>query len=268
MKTLAVFGDSFSTPDKFRSHTHICWVDILKEKYIVDNFSFQGSSIYYSYTKFKENYEKYDKIVFVVTTASRIWARHIYEDLRSIEQEHLGHINHQLQLLNKHYLNIVQTYPEKKLIINTFKAALYYYQYIQNTELDIFTAAGLIYEIKKLRPDVLMVSALPSYVENEFHADYLLDIVGHKNFLAEITLMEHKAIGFNGWDDFQKYLDKKSLRDTRHCHITDENNIILGNKMLQWIEDGKVTLNLEDFVKPSSFKEFKKKYLVKNNEHN
>jgi len=266
MKTLGIFGDSYSIADQFRLDTQFCWVDVLKEKYSVDNYSKAGSSLYYSFVQFKENFEKYDKIIFVVTNASRIWTRHIYNELDSIGQAHLSHINN-LELLNQHYKNLSKFCPEKKLILKTFEAAIGYYSYIQNTELDIFTAAGLIYEIKNLRPDVLMVASLPSYIKDKFHANYLSDIIGHRHFLAEICLLETAALGFDDWEKFSKYLDKKSLRDTRHCHITDENNIILGNKMLQWIENGQVTLNLEDFVTPSSFDEFKRKYLIKNYEN-
>lgn len=257
---LGIFGDSFGDPNHLNSQLY--WVDILKEKYIVDNYSVSGSSIYYSYVKFKENHKKYDKIVFLVTGANRIWTRHIYDDLASIEQTQLSHITDGT-LLNQHCDNLSKFYPEQKLIIKTFESAINYYTYLQNYELDIFTAAGLIYEIKNLRPDVLMISALPSWDKNNIHPDYLSSIIGHKHFLIEITFLEHNAMGFNGWEDFVKYIDKKSLNDIRHCHLTNENNIILGNKMLQWIENNQVTLNLEDFVVPTSFNKFKKTHLIK-----
>lgn len=262
MVKLAIFGDSFGIANHRRTDHNMCWVDLLKNKYQVDNFSVSGSSIFYSYQMFKQHYKKYDKCIFLVTIANRIWTSHIYKELEKIGESHLSHVNN-LDLLKKHSEYLERFYSENRIINETFKTALNYYTYLQNAELDIFTAAGLLYEIKKLHPNLLLISTLPSYAKDKIHFNYLSSIVGHFGFLRDITLYENQSLGFDDWDSFDSFVVKQNLYDARHCHISDENNLVLGKEILKWLDTMKVNLDLTKFHSINDLKTFKNKYLLK-----
>ena len=72
---LAIYGDSFAdalfTQD---SHRYFQWPNILADKlnvYDYSNYALGGTSLNFSYMKFLESHEKYDKIIFVVTDSNR-----------------------------------------------------------------------------------------------------------------------------------------------------------------------------------------------------
>ena len=67
---IGIFGDSFAADNKLNPTDS--WVDILRKSHEVENHASPGTNLYYSVTKLKENYKKYEKIIFVVTQPSRI----------------------------------------------------------------------------------------------------------------------------------------------------------------------------------------------------
>lgn len=123
IQKVAIYGDSFAEP---HGHGHwyypeleqCSWINLLGKKYDVTSFGKGSTSVYYSYDKFLSSYEKYDKIIFLVTdefrwvTTTRInnEEKHI-NSLGSIDlildqyepnQEELE----SLQFLKHYYLNI------------------------------------------------------------------------------------------------------------------------------------------------------------------
>ena len=67
---IALFGDSYGVGSN-NNVRH--WFDIVCERLNLDsaNFSENGSSLYYSYNKFLEHQEYYDKVVFILTGPHR-----------------------------------------------------------------------------------------------------------------------------------------------------------------------------------------------------
>lgn len=72
MKTLAIFGDSFSDPRWTENSWYKSWPELLEEEYTVTNFSKSGTSMWWSYKQFKENKDKFDLCIYVVTMPGRI----------------------------------------------------------------------------------------------------------------------------------------------------------------------------------------------------
>lgn len=70
---IGIYGDSFAnSPNQPSMKTH--WSTLLQEKLeveTIDNYGIPGSSIFYSYTKFLDNYHKYDLNIFLVTEPNR-----------------------------------------------------------------------------------------------------------------------------------------------------------------------------------------------------
>jgi hypothetical protein len=72
MKSIGIFGDSFTGVDYLPSYKYH-WSSLLASNLGSDltNYGKPGSSIYYSYKKFEQNYHKHDLNVFLVTEPSR-----------------------------------------------------------------------------------------------------------------------------------------------------------------------------------------------------
>jgi hypothetical protein len=75
---IGIFGCSYACPVSNCGQPNYnmsgrSWMKILEEdfNYTVTSFGSSGSSMYYSYSLFKENYKKYDKIVFLGTYPDR-----------------------------------------------------------------------------------------------------------------------------------------------------------------------------------------------------
>ena len=49
-----------------------CWVDLLSERFTVTTYAQGGSDCYFSYKKFLETHEQYDKIIFLKTFPGRL----------------------------------------------------------------------------------------------------------------------------------------------------------------------------------------------------
>ena len=81
---IAVFGDSFAAAWPNETTDNLCWATILKTfGYTIDNYAVKGSSLYYSWKKFKTcDLNQYDKIVFVETHWDRYFLPHISNNKR------------------------------------------------------------------------------------------------------------------------------------------------------------------------------------------
>jgi hypothetical protein len=83
---IGIFGCSFACPfsntgiPNFNSNGRP-WMNILHEdfNYDITTHGLAGSSMYYSYSLFKENYKKYDKIVFLGTYPDRKYCPNFYK---------------------------------------------------------------------------------------------------------------------------------------------------------------------------------------------
>lgn len=71
MKTLAIFGDSFSDP-RWDDTKYHAWPELLEADYTVKNFSLTGTGMWWSYKQFKEHHAEYDLCIFVVTMPGRV----------------------------------------------------------------------------------------------------------------------------------------------------------------------------------------------------
>lgn len=240
MKTLGIFGDSFAAPSGLRDSP--CWFDYLRDQYGVMNFAKPGSSIYYSYTKFLENYKKLDRIIFVVTAANRIW-------LKNLPNQHYSHITGLAYITE-----ILQDNGNKdQNTIENLQAVGQFYRYLSDELLHDFKALAILKNIKKIRKDTLLVTGILNSTE-------IQEFIGHDCSLTSISELELNIM-FNKdpWIEFNKYLD------TRNCHLTDENNKILGYQVLKWLDTNTVNINLDEFEIPLHQKRFQKTYLIKKN---
>jgi len=241
LPTLGIYGDSFASQ---LLPNLISWVDVLRENYHIDNWAKSGSSVSYSYCRFKEFHINYDKNIFLVTHPLRRWISDLFEPSHPLWEYSFfsGVVD------SENSLKYFQRYfPENIRAVNTCKSMIDYYTYLQDDLIDLHSVASMVRHIRDLRPETLLINAIPF---NEELSDY----VGHKHSLSDIYDLENNALGLT-----REYLE--SIHDYRPCHFTEENNLILGKKILEWLEESKVTINLNDFHLPTDVKDFKNKYI-------
>jgi hypothetical protein len=237
---IAIYGDSYANlnldqPNNGRGES---WVDSLKKSHDVTNFGLAGSSVFYSYLKFKEHNEKFDYNVFIITNLDRIYNRKL-DDLLKQESWYTNYKNIELrssQPFNDHQLKIIDS-------VKT------YFEYWKDEETENILNFNLIENLRKDYTNCLFINA--------FSIEYN-PILKNQFGLIDITAMEQRE---SGWRE--KYSDNKihfghldennrMLEDYRLNHLCEENNIILGSKILDAVSNKKTMLeiDLKDFVKP------------------
>jgi hypothetical protein len=77
---IAIYGDSFADPT-WNTNTYKSWPELLAETYDVTNYAVQGSSLWWSYNKFKSVNTEYDYNIFVGTIYSRIYLPNLKKHL-------------------------------------------------------------------------------------------------------------------------------------------------------------------------------------------
>lgn len=225
---IGIFGDSFATDVKQNSTDS--WIEVLGSQFDVTCYGVPGSNLFYSVSKFKEHAAKYDKNIFIVTQAGRIkisdevpaWNEH---------KRHLGGINSIKFLLEE-----VKDKENFQLLRNAYKAAEDYYRYIRDDKFDTYVHELMLQDIMK-DTNTIFIPAFGNSIPG-YNGTALIDIYFKENL---------------GWGK-SGYIFQ--VEDTRNCHMTEENNLILGRKLINAINsNSKLTLSLDDFV-TSPNKEF------------
>ena len=224
---LAIFGDSFGDDTGIWPIPHSdvgpSWIDYLRNQNIdIDNYSQGGASLFHSYQKFMLNYQKYDKIVFLITNPGRISVP--MDD--TIKDFNTGSIE-------RHLRNCVNV--ERKLILN---AILDYFIYVKNDTFDETVHRLLIEDISNKHKDMLMIPCFDrSGIDNQ------LPLIAISKFESDFWNMEEIIP--------QTDLTKQ---DARKAHMCEENNLMLGQQIYDWVKTGNYKLVQKNLKTPT--KEF------------
>jgi hypothetical protein len=246
---IAVYGDSFAsyelnTPNNGRG---LCWVDLVKENHKVTNFGIPGSSIFHSYKLFLENFEFFDYNIFIITHPSRIYNSKL--DKLFPTNEGSWYTNYENVRVCELLLKRSKSFEdEKKLkIVGGIK---FYYEEWQDDEYESILNISLIEKMKREFKNTLFIDAF----SKKFSPWYDI-LIG----LIDISIWEQEQVGFIekygskgihwGYID---YKTKKYFVDNRLNHLSEENNIVLGLKILEGIKNREtyLNLNIEDFKTP------------------
>jgi hypothetical protein len=212
---IGVFGDSFAI---LKLNPTPTWVDILSEKYDITNHAVTGSNLYYSINEIKKHH--YDKIILVVTEPGRLQVSNSIP-LGSSQQFINGP-------LDQKYLHRTELSKYEKLV---WEAANQYFICLQDDDYDRYTHNLMLEDIKKIRPDIILIPAF-------FNSWYNVEGVP----MLDIYHKENTAWNFDSTTVVTQY------NDNRNCHMTVENNAIFADKVDKWIEGEPVYINLNDFV--------------------
>lgn len=218
---VAIYGDSFGYEDLLFNEYHPnvekigkSWVSYLKDYYRVDNFCKPASDLYYSYKQFLNNYKKYDKNIFLITSPGRLSFKFNTDFI---------HSHNLISAMGK--LKIEKNSDNQKAL----QAAIDYFNFIQDIERDKCIDNLLIKEIIQLDSNALVINCFGD------------------NGLYNITKLEDST-----WNIKLTYSALDSLLDIRYSHMTKENNLVLFDIVKDCIDNNKkFVFNLSNFNSPA-----------------
>jgi hypothetical protein len=222
---IGIFGDSFA--DDYTIWTqHFTdvgpsWIDVLREQDIlIENHAAGGSGLYYSYEKFICNFEKYDKIVFAVTNPGRIYLSH---------NGNYGHW-HSLSQVEMKLKQCVE-YEEKIKLT----AVHDYFKYVKNEKYDNLVHDLMIEHMIEKHQCILMI---PSFEYSRIQNKLPLSAV--TEFEAAFWKLPTAFFGLN-----------TMWADARKCHMCEENNLMFGHEVLNWVRNGQFNFDAKKFKTPT-----------------
>jgi hypothetical protein len=222
---IGIFGDSFAD-DRTMWVEHFkdvgpSWIDYLRDQNIeIDNYAFGGSGLYFSYEKFISNFQKYDKIIFLVTTPGRI----------SLPDEDGKYSHWYGPAMVEKDLATCFNY-NKKVRLNAVRD---YFMYVKNDKFDNLVHDLLIEDISKKHDSILMI---PCFDRSRIH--------GRVPFM---TIAEFEAAFWNLTDALPH---SPGLQDARKCHMCEENNLMVGEEVFNWVKTDKFNLDPKKFKTPT-----------------
>jgi hypothetical protein len=222
---IGIFGDSFAD-DRTLWVEHFkdvgpSWIDYLRDQNIeIDNYAFGGSGLYFSYEKFISNFQKYDKIIFLVTSPGRI----SLPDKDGKYSHWYGPAMVEKDLATCFDYN-------KKVRLNAVRD---YFMYVKNDKFDNLVHDLLIENISKKHDSMLMI---PSFIYSRIRSS-----------MPFIKISEFEAAFWNLKDVLPHSL---GLQDARKCHMCEENNLMVGEEVFNWVKTDKFNLDPKKFNIPT-----------------
>jgi hypothetical protein len=207
---IAIFGDSFAdclwfSKLKIQPQNGPGWPELLAEQYDVINFAKGGTSLYYSYDLFCKHHSQFDRVIFVSSAAER-FAVHLPESNDVFHIVPGTSLNQRMSELY-HY----------KTDLRIIQAAEDYISYVLDTEKERIFGKLIIDDICRTRSDVLL---LPAFWIKDNH----LIPLGH------FSSMEQQYYKLS-----KDTINLNNLTDLRKCHLTDENNQMVYQKIVDSI---------------------------------
>jgi hypothetical protein len=234
---VAIYGDSFACIntkwdvglDNF--HLGLSWVEILERNgYEITNFAQSGTAFMFSYEKFLKEHKNYDLNIFVLTAPQRIYIK----ALDGIK------IFGNLSWPDSEYERVKQLpfYPRKDIHLEILKSVKTYLELWVDQEMVTHTRHVLVNNLWNLAPNTIVI---PAFSDSMAQTDINLFYVS-KHELKLVDEQAYKKFDFG-------YLDCR-----RKCHLSNENNVVLGNKVLDAIANKQkiVTLHTDESVKPAN----------------
>jgi len=263
---IAIFGDSFAVNeiknkrilDQKRIIEGCCYTHELDKKFDVTNFAVAGTGLFYSYEQFLEHRDKFDKIIFI--------AEHRRILLQHRDHPEYTHLNWSPTMLPKNqkekkiFADVHGYLYNNKYVPYSWKEAIFhvkwYYKHIHDEKESHFMSKLIVQDLEKDK-NVLVIPAFQSSyrIGQKYQIDQSsIETSFIKNYDCSTSLIE--IIQQLEIPYYQR--DFSDGTDTKFCHLSDENNKILFEKIKKWIETNQFTLHIDDFVTPS---DNAKKYL-------
>jgi hypothetical protein len=226
---LGTFGDSYADPNSQSGDQP--WMDLLGNRLNleVENHGRSGTSVWYSYEKFVQNYKRYSHIVFTYSN---------YERINHLPESYAGY----------HYIKPVDrsmaSNPKELMLHNIVST---YYRFLYNENLQQFLYQKIYEDVENLcSQEGIQVVHNFAFEPCRFENKLYIKLKNTKNVLGSdvISLTETETYkpGATTTNDF-------GVPDRRVCHFSQSNNEILADIMLNLFQSKikTVYLNKEDF---------------------
>lgn len=259
MSSVVIYSDSWADPKVRYSHTNIdnvAWSDIIAKDFNITNHARAGSSIFYSYRKFLETHEEFDKIIFVVTDYYR-WFHLVHtKTLKSPWGDFYhsfagpGMIEYwQKDPMYKKHLTADQ---ELRAVLSALNG---YFNYLNDEEFDKSICSLMLDDIHRRRPDTIFIQG---GIFPQFHP-----LVNPETALAKFAISWIK-----NWPEFEQqvkdgygFFPWKELRTI--CHFSKEANLAIASAVTEALTTGKWNPTIPDFI-PAEHEDFNYYYDANN----
>ncbi len=247
--TIGFFGDSFgdwdNNPDAVVNGTtlkQLSWPALVamqtEQKCI--NTCQGGASLYYSYTQFLKYADQCETVVFLLTNPGRYTIPMNFEKALP-NRAHLNGLG-----TVDHWLSRKEITPVEREKLNYLKGF-----YISSDFAWEHTACNLlVQEIKRIRPDVILIPCFDFYKE-------IID--GDPVSLQDIMNLQIKSLGCNL--EIMDFISKYNETFVT-CHYTPETSKLVANWIIDSIKNKKWTCKLPKHIEHANSLDF---YYTKNN---
>jgi hypothetical protein len=197
----------------------VSWTNILKNKYSLDvkNYSYGGTSAFWSLLKIKEHVDSVDVVIFVVTALGRL-----YTPNEEVSLSNINSVTHHLKTEGNQHTVLYQ-------------AALQYYLHLDNDDMNNFIHRNVVkeaIEIANIHNKRLIL--IPAFDDSVFYQNIF-------------------KISLNKISKRERYVNNVSMlnpitveKQTMANHMTPVNNKILAEKIYQLLTS-ETTVSLDDF---------------------
>jgi hypothetical protein len=207
---IGIFGDSFADYNNIFAlgEENESWINYLSTYTgaTFECFGYGGTSIWYSFEKFKEHYKKFTHIVFCQTFPHRI--HHLPEELTGFH-----HVKDPAPLT---FMSSRQKSMMKPVID-------VYYSTLFNKDLDIFVAQSVFDQVNLLCKQAgIKITTLLPFEDLRYQDQYIINV---DNRQGDCLLgLQHVSV-----DEIliTQKLNGLTSGDARYCHLSKENNEIL-----------------------------------------
>lgn len=208
--------------DAHRRNDHgLSWPEWLKTwNYDVVNFSKSGTDLWYSYRRFQEQHERFDRIVFLVTAYHR-------QPIRGMT----------VTTVNPQHLQWWRDQSTDDRVRRSLTAARDWVLWAQDSNYCWDMAQLMLDRIQQQRPDTLIINCFKPDHEQQHQRTQGEDRgLPHGHNL--VSLQDISQIDLDHW----KLKCQQIELDIRHCHLNSGNNQRLAREIAQWIDQGQLPL--------------------------
>ena len=239
---IAVFGDSYANYLLEPEHDHLgkSWCDVVAEQHSLTNYGRWASCFQYSYELFLKHNREFGYNIFFVTTPRRKYVKEL-DNLQSPTQPQMLNDENVRNGL-KSYIQNNNLDPKLLRILDSVEC---YINDWQDVDFEQHIHDLLVRNILATNKNTLLIASFPETIP---FADCGFD----KN----LTCIQFNELALAGAD--KEKINNSGFECKRRCHLSEENNIVLGNKILEAIhsKNNILNLNIKDFVKPSKHYEY------------
>ena len=238
MKTLGIFGDSFASLNPAKATSlNTAWPNLIDPtQWTVTNHAMPATSFYWTYRKFIELHNRYERVVCIVTRPGRVTVRDAPYYM-GIPFGASGIQQAEWMLAQKQHL--LTAYQRVQVT-----AIRDYMTHVQDYEYEVDAASQLLEHLKNIRPDAIfipMTNALPNLREPEYASMFSFTRLIINSLAPEMMSKFFNEGVTDGW------IPQEELAPIQ-CHMTPEVNQLFAHCVERALASGVWAPKLPDRV--------------------